>query len=46
LYKVKLDPCVYVGDYVNDTPVFEKAGLSIAFNATKQRIIEATKVII
>jgi phosphoserine phosphatase len=46
LYKVKLDQCVYVGDDVNDIPVFERVGLSIAFNATKQKVIEAAKVVV
>jgi phosphoserine phosphatase len=46
LYKAKLEECVYVGDDVNDIPVFDKVGLSIAFNATKRRVMEAAKVVI
>lgn len=46
LYKVSLAECAYVGDDVNDIPVFEKVGLPIAFNADKKIVKEAARVAI
>jgi phosphoserine phosphatase len=38
--------CVFVGDEVNDIPIFRKVGLSIAFNCNKQEVKDAaTKVV-
>jgi phosphoserine phosphatase len=30
--------CAYIGDEVNDIPIFKKAGLSIAFNCQKEEV--------
>lgn len=46
LYKTKLNECAYVGDDINDIPVLERVGLAIAFNADKQIVREAAKVVI
>lgn len=46
LYKTNLDECVYIGDDVNDIPVFKKVGLSIAFNADKKKVKEAARLVI
>ncbi len=46
LYKVSLDETAYVGDDVNDIPVFKRVGLSIAFNADKKEVKEAAQVVI
>ncbi len=32
MYKLRTDQCAAIGDYSNDIPMFEEAGLSIAFN--------------
>ena len=44
--KVSMKECVYVGDDVNDLPVFQKVGLSIAFNCTKQKVLEKVGVVV
>jgi phosphoserine phosphatase/DNA-binding HxlR family transcriptional regulator len=43
-----IDPTriAYVGDDVNDIPVFRKVGLPIAFNATKKSVEDAAKVVV
>jgi phosphoserine phosphatase len=46
LNKVSLDKVAYVGDDVNDIPVFKKVGLAIAFNCTKQKVMENAHVVI
>ena len=33
--------CVFIGDEVNDIPIFRKVGLSIAFNCNKQEVKDA-----
>lgn len=38
--------CAYVGDEVNDIPIFQKAGLSIAFNCYKDEVRKAAHVVI
>ena len=38
---VKASECVFVGDEVNDIPIFRKVGLSIAFNCNKQEVKNA-----
>lgn len=38
--------CVYVGDEVNDIPIFQKVGLSIAFNSSKQEVKSSADVVI
>jgi len=37
--------CVYVGDEVNDIPIFRKVGLSIAFNCSKQEVKGAADIV-
>ena len=46
LYKVRLDDIAYIGDDVNDIPVFKRVGLAIAFNAEKKRVKEAAHIVI
>ena len=45
--KLSLSPseCSYVGDEVNDIPIFGKAGLSIAFNCHKKDVKKAANVV-
>jgi len=38
--------CVYVGDEVNDIPIFQKVGLSIAFNSNKQEVKDSADIVI
>lgn len=37
-HQAKTTECVYVGDEVNDIPLFQKAGFSIAFNCKKRQL--------
>lgn len=43
---LKPSECSYVGDEVNDIPIFQKAGLSIAFNCFKDEVKKAAKIVI
>jgi phosphoserine phosphatase/SAM-dependent methyltransferase len=45
-YKVKTTECVYVGDEIIDIPLFQKVGLSIAFNSRKNLARKAANVTI
>jgi len=38
--------CVYVGDEVNDIPIFQKVGLSVAFNCNKQKVKDAADMVV
>lgn len=38
--------CVYIGDEVNDIPIFQKVGLSIAFNCNKQEVKDAANIVV
>lgn len=38
--------CVYVGDEVNDIPIFRKVGLAIAFNCNKQEVKDAAGIVV
>lgn len=38
--------CAHIGDEVNDIPVFQKAGLSIAFNCFKDDVKKAADIVI
>ena len=38
--------CVYIGDEVNDIPIFRKVGLSIAFNCSKQEVMDAADTVV
>lgn len=44
--EVNPSDCVYVGDEVNDIPIFQKVGLSIAFNSNKQEVKDSADVVI
>ena len=41
-----LDRIAYVGDDVNDLGVFKKVGLSIAFNAVKEKVKRGARVVV
>lgn len=43
---ISLKECAAVGDYVNDIPMFEKAGFSLAFNPKDDRIVEHTDAVV
>lgn len=45
-YKFEPSECIYIGDDVNDIPVFPKAGLSIAFNSDRKIVKEAASVVV
>jgi phosphoserine phosphatase len=44
--KAKFQECAFVGDEVNDIPIFKEVGLSIAFNSTKKEVKEAADIVI
>jgi len=46
--ELNLNPseCAYIGDEVNDMPIFGKAGLSIVFNCQKEEVKKAAGIII
>ncbi len=44
--KLKLEECVFVGDYLNDLKIMEEAGLGIAFNCRFDELKEAADVVI
>ena len=45
---LNLEPseCAYIGDEVNDIPIFGKAGLGIAFNCHKEEVKKAAHIVI
>jgi len=43
---LKPSECAYIGDDVNDIPIFRKAGLSIAFNCQKEEVKKAAHIVI
>jgi len=43
---VKPSECVFVGDEVNDIPIFRKVGLSIAFNCSKQEVKNEADIVV
>jgi len=45
-YKISIDKCAYVGDDVNDSEVFKKVGLAIAFNCAKPQVRAFAHVVI
>jgi len=45
-YDVPLEEAVHVGDHVNDIPVFEIAGLGIAFNPKSKNVKRSADVVI
>ena len=44
--KIKLEECVFVGDYLNDMKVIQEAGLGIAFNCEHDKLKEVADVVI
>lgn len=46
LENVDLGDCIAVGDYINDIPMFKKAGFSIAFNPKHESVIKNADVVI
>ncbi|MBW2976540.1 HAD family phosphatase [Candidatus Woesearchaeota archaeon] len=44
--KIKLDECVFVGDYLNDIKAMQEAGLGIAFNCEHDELKKAADVVI
>jgi len=46
--KLNLEPpeCAFIGDEVNDVPIFKKTGLSIAFNCRKEEVKKAAHAVI
>lgn len=43
---IDVEECAAVGDYLNDIPMFELAGYSVAFNPQDNRILEHADVVI
>jgi|TARA_Y100000310_G_scaffold238535_1_gene241936 phosphoserine phosphatase len=44
--KIKLEECVFVGDYLNDMKIIREAGLGIAFNCQHDKLKEVADVVI
>jgi len=44
--KIKLEECVFIGDYLNDVKVVEEAGLGIAFNTQEDELKKVADVVI
>lgn len=46
--ELKLNPseCAYIGDEVNDIPIFGKAGLGIAFNCQKEEVKKTAHIVV
>lgn len=45
-YSLKEEEICYIGDHLNDIPIFERVGLPIAFNPKDERLKEKVKYII
>ncbi|OQX20151.1 MAG: hypothetical protein BWK75_05045 [Candidatus Altiarchaeales archaeon A3] len=43
---VDLSDCIAIGDFINDIPMFKKAGFSIAFNPKHDSVVENADVVI
>ncbi|NCN65517.1 MAG: HAD-IB family phosphatase [Candidatus Altiarchaeum hamiconexum] len=43
---VGLSDCIAIGDFINDIPMFKKAGFSIAFNPKHNSVVENADVVI
>jgi len=43
--KIKLDECVFVGDYLNDIKIMQEAGLGIAFNCIHDELKQVADVV-
>ena len=44
--KIKLEECVFVGDYLNDLKIMQEAGLGIAFNCEHDELKKVADVVI
>ena len=44
--KISLKECVFIGDYLNDMKIMQKAGLGIAFNCNYEELKKAANVVI
>ena len=44
--KIRLEECVFVGDYLNDIKIIKEAGLGIAFNCNYEEVKKAADVVI
>ncbi len=44
--KIKLEECVFVGDYLNDMKIIQEAGLGIAFNCEHDKLKQVADVVI
>ncbi len=44
--RVSMKECAYIGDDINDAPVFQRVGLAIAFNCHKQKVLEKAHIVI
>lgn len=44
--KLKLEECVFVGDYLNDKKIMEEAGLAIAFNCSNDELRKVADVVV
>ena len=44
--KIRLEECVFVGDYLNDLKVMEEAGLGIAFNCDHEELKQVANIVI
>ena len=44
--KIRLEECVFVGDYLNDLKIMEEAGLGIAFNCDHEELKQVANVVI
>jgi phosphoserine phosphatase len=44
--KIKLEECVFIGDYLNDIKVMQEAGLGIAFNCQHDELKKVADVVV
>ena len=44
--KIRLEECVFIGDYLNDMKIIQEAGLGIAFNCKYEELKKVADVVI
>ncbi|MBI2658973.1 HAD family phosphatase [Candidatus Woesearchaeota archaeon] len=44
--KIKMEECVFIGDYLNDMKIIQEAGLGIAFNCNYEELKKAADIVI
>ncbi|MBS3105920.1 HAD family phosphatase [Candidatus Woesearchaeota archaeon] len=44
--KIKMEECVFIGDYLNDMKIMQEAGLGIAFNCNYEELKKVADVVI